>query len=102
MGRPGLRHLPDRDRGELATGNRTHRALRAAAGVRERTHATQPPEQASEPKQARKASRGRRISVRIILVIAAVLTFAAAGFTQDVAHDTDKAAKDAALRAARL
>ena len=30
------------------------------------------------------------------LVIAAVLTFAAAGFTQDVAHDTDKAAKDVA------
>lgn len=35
---------------------------------------TQPPEQAAEPKAAPKASRGRRISVRIILVIAAILT----------------------------
>jgi Short C-terminal domain len=35
---------------------------------------TQPPEQAAEPKPAPKASRGRRISVRIILLIAAILT----------------------------
>lgn len=35
---------------------------------------TQPPEQAAESKPAPKASRGRRISVRIILVIAAILT----------------------------
>ncbi len=35
---------------------------------------TQPPEPAAEPKPVPKASRGRRISVRIILVIAAILT----------------------------
>ena len=35
---------------------------------------TPPPEPAAEPKPAPKASRGRRISVRIILAIAAILT----------------------------